>query len=76
MAMTSVRIASRGAAYFRGEQIGDIANAALAVAELQDFDRDLVGRQHALGRQDHPDLSRLIELQLGMPRQHRPGLLR
>ena len=76
MAMTSVAIASRGAAYLAGELIDHLGDAAHAVAELQHLDRDLVRRQHALRRQDHPDLPRLVELQLGVPRQYRPARLR
>ena len=75
MAMTSVAIASRSAAYFAASWSIIVGDAADAVAELQHFDRDLVRRQHALRRQDHPDLPRLIELQLGVPRQHRPARL-
>ena len=73
MAMTSVAIASRGGGVFFGELVDHVGDAADAVAELQHFHRDLVRRQHALRRQDHPDLPRLIEFQLGMPRQHRPA---
>ena len=75
MATTSVgdRFARRG--IFGGEQVDHLGNAADAVAELQHFDRDLVGREHALRRQDHPDLPRLIEFQLGVARQFRPARL-
>ena len=75
MAMTSVRIASRSGGVFGGEQVDHVGDAAHAVAELQHFDRDLVRRQHPLRRQDHPDLPRLVELQPGVPRQHRPARL-
>ena len=75
MAMTSVAIASRSAAYLAASWSTISRDAAHAVAELQHFDRDLVRRQHALRRQDDPDLPRLIEFQPGMPRQHRPARL-
>ena len=73
MAMTSVadRLAFGGV--FGGELVDHVGDAAHAVAELQHFDRDLVRRQHPLRRQDHPDLPRLVELQFGVPRQHRPA---
>ena len=73
MATTSVgdRLARRGV--FGGELIDHLGDAAHAVAELQHFDRDLVRRQHALRRQDHPDLPRLVEFQLGVPRQYSAG---
>ena len=45
------------------------------VAMLQDLDGDLVGRQHPFRRQDHPDFSRLVVFQPGMPRQHRAACL-
>ena len=75
MATTSVgdRLARRGV--FGGELIDHVSDAADAVAELQHLDRDLVRRQHALRRQDHPDLPRLIEFQPGVPRQFRPARL-
>ena len=75
MATTSVAIASRGGGVFGGELIDHFGDAAHAVAELQHLDRDLVRRQHALRRQDHPDLPRLVEFQLGVPRQYRPARL-
>ena len=73
MAMTSVAIAPRSAVYFAASWSTIIGHAALAVAELKHFHRDLVRRQHALRRQDDPDLPRLVELQLRVPRQHRPA---
>ena len=67
------RLARRGV--FCRELIDHRRDAADAVAEFQHFDGDLVRRQHALRRQDHPDLPGLVEFQLGMPRQHRPARL-
>jgi hypothetical protein len=64
-----------GCYVFGGELIGHIADAAHAVAELQHLDRNFVRRQHALRRQDHPDLPRLIEFQPRVPRQFRPARL-
>ena len=59
----------------RGQKLRDDGNMDDAVAEFQHFDRDLVRRQHALGRQDHPDLPGLVEFELGMARQDRPAFL-
>ena len=73
MAMTSVAIALAVGGVFFGELVDHVADAADAVAQLKHFHRDLVRRQHPLRRQDHPDLPRLIEFQLGMPRQTPAG---
>ncbi len=75
MAMTSAAIALAFGGVFGGELVDHLSDTADAVAKLQHFDRDLVGRQHALRRKDHPDLPRLVEFQPGVTRQFRPARL-
>ena len=63
MAMTSVAIAPLGGVFF-GEDAQTMAVTLTSRSELKDFHRDLVRCQHALRRQDDPDLPGFINFNL------------
>ena len=73
-ALTSARIFSRGAVIGLGQVVDDLAECGLAGAALDDLDRDRVGLEHPLGREQHPSALRLVVDEPHAPRQARTGL--